>query len=118
MKALISFLVFSFFSVQAFAQNNIHTADSSKAIQVVDAACGECQFGLTGKSCDLAVRINGQAYFVSGTSIDEHGDAHAKDGFCNAVRKASVQGEVKDGKFAATYFKLQDTVVKKKSKKA
>ncbi len=80
--------------------------DPSKKIQVVETSCGECQFGLKGKSCDLAVRIDGKAYFVSGTSIDEHGDAHDKDGFCNAVRKAEVQGEVVKDKFVVTYFKL------------
>ena len=28
------------------------------------------------KGCDLAVRIDGKSYFVEGTKIDEHGDAH------------------------------------------
>jgi hypothetical protein len=36
---------------------------------------------MEGKACDLAVRIDGKAYFVDGTSIDSHGDAHAADGF-------------------------------------
>ncbi len=73
---------------------------------MVEASCGECQFGLEGKSCDLAVRIDGKSYFVDGTTIDEHGDAHAKDGFCKAVRKAEVQGEIVNNRFKATYFKL------------
>ena len=73
---------------------------------VVEASCGECNFGLKGKSCDLAVRINGKAYFIDGTSIDEHGDAHAKDGFCQAIRKAEVKGKIVKGRFKATYFKL------------
>ncbi|MEO6232923.1 MAG: DUF6370 family protein [Ferruginibacter sp.] len=82
-------------------------------MQVVEVACGECKFGMKGKSCDLAVRINGKAYFVDGTNIDDHGDAHAKDGFCNAVRMANVQGEIVDGRFKATYFKL---ILEKKEK--
>jgi len=73
---------------------------------IVEASCGECNFGLKGKSCDLAVRINGRAYFVDGTSIDEHGDAHSKDGFCQAIRKAEVKGKIVKGRFKATYFKL------------
>lgn len=73
---------------------------------VVETACGECQFKLTGKGCDLAVRIDGKAYFVDGTDIDSHGDAHAKDGFCNAVRKAEVQGEIVNNRYKVTYFKL------------
>lgn len=84
----------------------IHIADPSKKIQVVETACGECQFHLPGTSCDLAVRINGKAYFVDGTNIDAHGDAHAKDGFCNSIRKAEVQGVVVNNRFVATYLKL------------
>lgn len=73
---------------------------------VVEAACGECQFGLSGDDCDLAVRIDGTAYFVDGTGIDDHGDAHSDDGFCNAVRQARVQGRVENGRFVATSFEL------------
>lgn len=87
--------------------------DPSKKVQVVETSCGECQFGLKGKSCDLAVRIDGKAYFVAGTSIDEHGDAHDKDGFCNAIRKAEVQGEIVNGKFVVSYFKLLPVEKKK-----
>ena len=75
--------------------------------QVVEAACGQCQFEMQGKKgCDLAVRIDGKSYFVEGTKIDDHGDAHSKEGFCNAVRKAEVTGEVKGEKFVATSFKV------------
>lgn len=84
---------------------------------VVEASCGECQFGMKGKDCDLAVRIDGKAYFVDGTSIDDHGDAHAADGFCEAIRKAEVQGEIVNGRFVATYFKLlPDSVASPKTK--
>jgi len=78
--------------------------------QVVDASCGQCQFAMTSqKGCDLAVRIDGKAYFVDGTKIDDHGDAHNKnDGFCEVVRKAKVTGEIVDGRFVATSFKLVD----------
>jgi hypothetical protein len=61
---------------------------------------------LEGKGCTLAVRISGKSYFVDGTSIDEHGDPHAKDGFCEAIRKAEVQGEIVNNRFKSTYFKL------------
>jgi len=77
-----------------------------KKTQVVEAACGQCKFGMKASGCDLAVRIDGKAYFVDGTSIDQHGDAHAKDGFCSAIRQAKVTGEIVDNRFKATSFKL------------
>ena len=75
--------------------------------QVVDAACGQCQFRMTEKSgCDLAVKIDGESYFVDGTTIHDHGDAHANDGFCRAIRQAEVKGEIIDGRFKAESFTL------------
>ena len=72
----------------------------------VEASCGQCNFKLSGKGCNLAIRIKDEAYFVDGAKIDDHGDAHAEDGFCNKVRHAKVKGKVVDGRFKATYFKL------------
>ena len=75
--------------------------------QVVEAACGQCQFRMTEKSgCDLAVKIDGKSYFVDGTTIHDHGDAHADDGFCRAIRQAEVKGEIIDGRFKAESFTL------------
>jgi hypothetical protein len=105
----ILFLLICFAAFKANSQTGvkpISVADTTKKIQVVETACGQCQFGLKATGCSLAVRINGKAYFVEGTSIDEHGDAHAKDGFCNAIRKAEVQGTLIKDKFNVTYFKL------------
>lgn len=76
--------------------------------QIVEASCGQCKFGMDAKGCDLAVRIDGKPYFVDGTSIDQHGDAHAHDGFCNTIRKAEVSGEIVDNRFKATSFVLID----------
>ncbi|NJM79455.1 MAG: hypothetical protein HC854_07305 [Flavobacterium sp.] len=75
--------------------------------QIVEASCGQCQFGMKSKKgCDLAVRIDGKSYFVEGSSIDEHGDAHGHDGFCEAIRQAEVVGEVKENVFVVSSFKL------------
>jgi len=75
--------------------------------QIVDATCGQCQFNMEERpGCDLAVRINSVNYFVEGTTIDEHGDAHADDGFCSAIRKAEVKGAIRGGTFHAEFFKL------------
>jgi hypothetical protein len=43
---------------------------------------------------------------VDGTNIDDHGDAHDTEGFCNAIKKAKVQGSIVKGRFEATYFEL------------
>ena len=109
MKKGLFFLAFALIGLIGSAQKSdpkVSTPDPNKKIQIVEAACGECQFKLAGKSCDLAVRIDGKSYFVDGTSIDSHGDAHAKNGFCNAVRKEEVQGEIVNNRFKVTYFKL------------
>lgn len=85
-----------------------------KKKQIVEVACGQCQLKMKQKKgCDLAIRIDGKSYFVEGTKIDDHGDAHANDGFCNAVRKAEVIGEVKGDKFVVSYFKLLPESTKK-----
>lgn len=74
--------------------------------QIVEASCGQCQFGMKAKGCDLAIRVDGKTYFVTGTKIDQHGDAHAADGFCNAIRQAKVSGTIEGDKFVATAFVL------------
>ncbi|MWB95299.1 hypothetical protein GON26_13100 [Flavobacterium sp. GA093] len=99
-KAL--FIVFLFVGIATQAQDK----KSKEKPQIVETACGECQFGMEGKGCDLAVRIDGKSYYVDGTTIHDHGDAHAEDGFCNAIRKASVTGTVENNRFKATSFTL------------
>lgn len=121
MKAFLILLCSSFFAITVSAQAGAAAAykpDSAKKMLIAEASCGQCKLGLPGTGCDLAVRINGKAYFVDGTAIDDHGDAHAKDGFCSAVRKAEVQGEIVDNRFKATYFKLLPTPAVKKVNKS
>ncbi len=116
MKYLLVLLFCSFSFIAVQAQQNQTTGaqpDKNKKTITVEAACGQCQLGLEGKTCDLAVRFNGKAYFVDGTKIDSHGDAHANDGFCNAIRKAEVQGEIVNNRFKSTYFHLIPETPKK-----
>ncbi len=116
MKSIIIFLlsIVSTASIAQTKETKLPVADKTKKVMIVEAACGQCKLGLQGNGCNLAVRIDGQSYFVDGASIDEHGDAHADDGFCNAVRKAKVQGEVVDNRFKATYFQLVPVLPGKK----
>ena len=83
------------------------TADGEKAM-VVEAGCGQCLLGLKDekKGCDLAVRIDGKSYFVDGFKMNDFGDAHASDGMCNATHQAKVAGEIVNGRFVASSFKL------------
>ena len=102
MKSIVTLLFILTFSL-GFAQDKKETSKT----QIVEASCGQCQFGMKSKSgCDLAVRMDGKSYFVEGTDINKHGDAHAEDGFCSAIRQAEVVGEVKDNKFVVSHFKL------------
>ncbi|MCZ4225170.1 DUF6370 family protein [Pedobacter rhodius] len=108
MKNLIFALLLSVFAINANAQSAPKTAETSKVItkQLVDIACGECQFKMKGKDCELAVKIEGKPYFVDGKSIDDFGDAHGEHGFCNAVSKAEVTGEIVNNRFKAKEIKL------------
>ena len=74
--------------------------------RTVEIACGQCQFKLPGSGCDLAIRVDGKAYFADGSNIDDHGDAHAADGLCNAIRKAKVTGTIRHGRFQAKQIEL------------
>lgn len=75
--------------------------------QIVEASCGTCNFGLKGDACELAVKIDGTSYFVDGTKINDHGDSHAKDGFCNVVKTAKVSGTIVNGRFKSRSFVVQ-----------
>jgi hypothetical protein len=101
MKKLL-YLLFALAAITTNAQDKKEQPES----RIVEASCGQCQFGMEGHGCELAVRIDGKTYFVDGSSIDSHGDAHADDGFCATIRKAEVIGEVTDNRFKATSFKL------------
>ncbi|MDP3467125.1 MAG: DUF6370 family protein [Daejeonella sp.] len=105
-KLLLLLACFVFGSVNAQKNISRNNTTKEKVVQIAEASCGQCQFKMAGKGCDLAVRINGKSYFVDGTKIDDHGDAHAKDGFCEKIRKAGIKGSIVNNRFVATYFKL------------
>ena len=117
MKTIITFFSICLIAISSNAQSpvsKITVPDSTKKILTVEASCGECQFKMEGKGCSLAIRIDGKSYFVDGTGLDDHGDAHAKDGFCQAIRKADVQGELVNNRFKVSYFKLLKAETEKK----
>ena len=72
----------------------------------VEATCGNCMYKMKGDGCNLAIKLKDKNYFVDGTNIDDHGDAHDTEGFCNAIKVAKVQGSIVNDRFVATYFEL------------
>jgi len=119
MKTLYFALVAMLISSAGFAQvagSLSAKPDPARKLMVVDASCGECNFGMEGDNCDLAITLNGTHYFVDGVGIKDYGGPHDKGGFCVAVRRAEVQGEVVNGRFKASYFKLLDEQTGKEKK--
>jgi hypothetical protein len=96
-------LIFFFFGiVLSYSQES-----TQKEPFNAEVSCGQCNFKMKDKiGCDLAIKIDDKTYFVEGTHLDDHGDAHADDGLCSTIRKAEVKGEIKNNKFYATSFKL------------
>ena len=72
----------------------------------VEASCGMCNFGMDSRDCSLAIRVGEETFNVKGTGMEDHGDSHANDGFCNAVRIANVKGKISKGKFKSESFAL------------
>ena len=93
-------LIFS----SCFVKESTQNKESNS--QIVEASCGQCKFNLPGNGCELAVRIEGKAYFVDGKKIDNHGDPHTSGGFCTTIRKAHVDGDIIDNRFRVKSFKL------------
>lgn len=102
---LIMLVSFSFTYAQQTTKKKLVFNPKNPSYEV-EATCGNCMYKMKGDGCHLAIKLNGMNYFVDGTNIDDHGDAHDKEGFCNAIKKAKVQGSVVGERFLVTYFEL------------
>mgnify|MGYP000896991408 FL=1 len=102
---LVTSFIASFASAQV-AEGLAKVPDATKPLLNVEATCGECKLKMHGEGCDLAVRLPEGSYYVDGAGISSFGHPHDENGFCLAIRRAEVQGEVVDGRFKASYFKL------------
>jgi len=103
MKKLLALLIF--IPLVSFGQKTLKEKTEINLVKA-EAACGICMLNMQGEECELAVKIKDSKYYVIGTGIDDHGNAHSKKGFCNAIRKAEIQGKVINNKYHITYFEL------------
>jgi len=92
--------------ISTISQQISHDTHGMRINLIVDASCAKCQFNKEDDECLLAVEINSEIYYVDGTTIDDHGDAHGSDGFCNVIRKAHVEGAIEGNKFLLEKFSL------------
>ena len=65
-------------------------------------SCGMCNFLTGDNDCALAVKIGSRVLKVEGVGIDDHGDSHASDGYCNVIKKKYVEGIVRKNSFLPT----------------
>lgn len=109
-KSFLLFLSLGLFAQVSLAQNKTKEIKD----KTVEASCAQCKFKIKEpQGCDLAIRLNGKVYFVDGTNLDAHGDAHEEDGFCNAIRQAEVTGTIKGNRINVTRFSLKPMAKKK-----
>ena len=100
--------LFLFIAVLGF-----HLGFSREKKQIVEVACGQCQFKMKAKKgCDLAVRIDGKSYFVEGTKLMTTEMHTPMMVFVTPLEKAEVIGDVKGDKFVVSYFKLYQNLQK------
>ncbi len=98
----------SLLGCQSPQRTSSDTQSQVSTSQTVEAGCATCIFDMKDVTgCKLAVKIDGKAYLVKGSGIDDHGDAHASDGLCNASRPAIVVGKVKGDRFVVTNMTLK-----------
>jgi hypothetical protein len=82
--------------------DDVHSSPKMIKSQTAEAGCGSCIYSMAGvKGCQLAVKIDGKAYLVTGA---DHVDAHK---LCGAAKKAVVSGTIEGDKFVATSFEFQ-----------
>lgn len=89
--SLITLLLFTATNAQDSTSKKL-VLNPKNPVYEVAATCGTCMFKMEGKGCHLAIKFKGKDYFVDGTNLDDHGDAHDAEGFCNAIKKLKYRG--------------------------
>ena len=105
--SMLAACLFAGCAADSHGPNAVAQETGASEPMTVTAGCSTCIFDIPGAvGCELAVKIDGKAYLVAGSDIDDHGDAHAADGLCNASSDAVVEGRIDGDRFVATSFKL------------
>ena len=64
-------------------------------------SCGMCNFMNGDNDCALAIKVGSKVFSVKDVGIDDHGDSHARDGYCNVIKKVYVEGRIRGKSFTA-----------------
>ena len=64
-------------------------------------SCGMCNFMNGDNDCALTIKVGQSVLSLKDVGIDDHGDSHAKDGYCNVIKKVYVEGRVRGKTFKA-----------------
>ncbi|NQZ56929.1 MAG: hypothetical protein HRT88_05590 [Lentisphaeraceae bacterium] len=88
------------------------TAPVAKALEIptdakdFEVACGSCIYKLDEvEVCETWVKVGDKSHKLTGAPIDAH-----NTGLCKHAAQAKLVGEVKDGKFVATFAALAPDV--------
>ena len=65
-------------------------------------SCGMGTFMNGDNDCALAIKVGPRILKVRGVGIDDHGDSHDSDGYCNVIKKTYVEGIVRNNTFIPT----------------
>lgn len=116
-KAVCGLLILTMFILASCSKEEVSTDDTKKEkkfsaatvevpadAKVYEVGCGLCVFDAEGaESCESYVMIDGKTIPITGNALDAH-----ESGLCNFKGTAHLAGEVKDGKFVATYMKIKE----------
>ncbi len=76
---------------------------SSSSVRSLEVGCAGCVFHMKGaEGCQLAVKIEGQPYLVSGVDMPGH-----ESGMCDHSRTADLAGKLEGDHFVATSMALK-----------
>ena len=66
---ICTLLVLSCKKEKKISRNELKFSAEMELIKA-EASCGICMFNMNGNSCELAVKINDEKYYVEGADID------------------------------------------------